>query len=240
MKDDDMMTNTKPYYLSSSWFTIQFSLLTIIMNLSFLGGYDFKVMLGAIGGDVIEEYVADYEEHVTKTGDASKWYVFKTAAERKRCAALIEVLNRYSYWGSDLDEIFRKKEHRDKPFQTDEIVVYNGVPAKLFGVSVNEASILRVAETRCTDDEHYLKLETTQRSVVDGYYGFKLKMCDGGGPHGKCEMRYTKIARLNDDVVYPLKLYLRSIQESNNEAAVGRFYKWVEDKIAEESFSTKN
>ena len=207
------------------------------MNLSLLGGYDFKVNLGAMGDSVMEEYVADYEAHVVKAGEESSFHTFKSKTERDNCIKVIEVLNKNSYWGSDWDDLFRKEEHRGKPFQTDEIVVFNGVPAKLLGVSVNEASILRVAETRSETTEHYLKLETTQRSLVDGYYIFQLKLvvADDDNGFGGCQMRYTKVARVNDDVIYPLKVYMRSILAANNEASVKRFETWVVNKIEVES-----
>jgi hypothetical protein len=126
--------------------------------------------------------------------------------------------------------MFRKDFNKD--FEIDEIVVFNGVPAKLFGVSIHEASILRVADTRSTESEHYLRLETTHRSLIDGYYIFKIKIDnDDDDELGRCEIQYTKVARINDNVIQPLKSYLRSILTENNNVSVKRFEDWVIDKI---------
>ena len=194
------------------------------MNLSILGGYDFKVSLGKMSSDTVLQYMKEYTEGITNN-EVSHWYTFQNADERKRCSDLIKLFNRKGYWGSYWDDLVRNDF--SKPFHKDEIIAYNGSPATLFGViPLHEASILRVSETIDSETEHYLKLETTQRSFMDGYYIFHLKI-EGN----RCKMVHRKCVRPNDDIVYPIRMLLKSTIYEHNEKSVNWFKDFVIEKI---------
>ena len=160
-----------------------------------LAGNDLLVSSHELDDTTLRVYISRQQQEIAHNMASLSIQIDDTNA-RRRAEALGKWMRTRGYWSLfDNNKLVRLNSEIE--IHDDELVAYHGS----FGLGVFETSTMIVGNAMHRDDLNFsYTLHTTQRSLIDGRYEFSFATLDD-----ILIVRHAKHARVNDDVVYPIR-----------------------------------